>query len=264
MYVVSGHEPDEVGPPIEIDIGAEIVNNVTNELVKAAALVHGVDPLSASVMGGGVGGLAKSLVSAAQRAYERRRARLTIALEAAYEESGHGPGELLAEALGDDRKLELLTRAFEAAQRDADLRRVRFYGRIAAAGVMAQDDAKVNATERIFRTIASLDAADLKVLLYMASKGKAIWSVFELPTDRVRTLSAELPEVNVMLEPIVYRLLGLGLLTDKDGDTSYADAYLVSPFARLCVESLLNDSLVDLPDANYDPAAAPIQSQQHT
>jgi hypothetical protein len=177
-------------------------------------------------MGGGVGGLAKSLVSAAQRAYERRRARLTIALEAAYEESGLGPGELLAEALGDDWKLELLTRAFEAAQRDADVRRVRFYGGIAAAGVMARDDAKVDATERIFRTIASLDAADLKVLLYMASKGKVIWSVFELPTDRVRTLSTELPEVDVMLEPIVYRLLGLGLLTDKDGDTSYADAYL--------------------------------------
>lgn len=172
MSEEEGGAPDT--QPITVEVGTEIVNSVTNELVKAVALVYGVDPMTASSMGGAFGGAAKGLAARAQQAYERRRQRALVALGAAREESGLEREELLERALEDDRKLELLTRAVETAMREADERRVRFYGRIAASGVLAEDDAKVDASERIFSTIANLDTVDLKVLLHMTAREPAV------------------------------------------------------------------------------------------
>jgi len=248
--MVSAHEEDVVeGPPIAIDVGVEIFNSVTNEVVKAVALLSGVDPMTASAMGGGAAGMITGLGGAFQRAYERRRTRALIALGAARQVSGLDPGDLLEHALEDDRKLELLAQAFEISQREADEQRVRFYGRIAASGILANDDAAIDAYERIFTTIASLDAADLKVLLHMASKAHTLWSIFPQSADYVVALSTELPELGDMLEPIVYRLLALGLMTDRDEEGHmYFQAYVLSPFARRCVETLLAGGSVENAD----------------
>jgi len=244
MSEEEGGAPDT--QPITVEVGTEIVNSVTNELVKAVTLVYGVDPMTASSMGGAFGGAAKGLAARAQQAYERRRQRALVALGAAREESGLEREELLERALEDDRKLELLTRAVETAMREADERRVRFYGRIAASGVLAEDDAKVDASERIFSTIANLDTVDLKVLLHMTAREPTPWLVVEHEgVHDLPVLAADLPELEEMLDPVLSRLLGLGLLTDRLGNTSYGDAHVVSPFARLCVEQLLRTDPVE-------------------
>lgn len=46
--------------PLVIDVGVEIVNAVTSELVKAVALLHGVDPMTASAMSGGLAGCSRA------------------------------------------------------------------------------------------------------------------------------------------------------------------------------------------------------------
>lgn len=228
---------DPVDPKLTWDVGGEIANAVTNELVKAVAVVHGVDPLTASMLGGGVGGLAKSLAAGAQRAYERRRARAAMALEAAGAATLSGRQRLLERAMDDDRKLELLVRAIEAATREADEQRVRFYGRIAAEGILSNDDAVVDISTRVFSAIASLDAIDVKVLLHMQELDR-----FERPRDETpylpdaESLAVDLPELADVTESVIARLQTAGLLAAGYDVTL---GYSVTKFGQRCIADLL-------------------------
>lgn len=120
------------------------------------------------------------------------------------------------------------------------MRRVRSYGRIAASGIVADDDAKVDEAVRILSTLASLDAADLKVLLHMAGRETQPWFVFPHSSEEpIPVLIEELPELGDVIDPIISRLQGLGLLVDRLEDTIYADGQVVSRFARMCVRELM-------------------------
>lgn len=227
-------------PPPAVEVGGQIVNSVTNEITKALALTYGVDPMTASMLGGTAGGTLSGL---AQQMYARRRNRSDRALQAARDVSGHDRQELFELALRDDRKLELLIHAIEAAMREADEQRVRFYGRIAATGILAEDDAHVDRASRIFSTIASLDTADVKVLLHVASPGTADgWRVdpWQQGTEEGPALSTDLPELVDVLDSIVARLETAGILTIRsEGGISFGTWYTVTNFARTCVAELL-------------------------
>ena len=221
-------------------------------------LIHGIDPMTAAALGGAAGGWAKSLVGAARRAYDRRRARADIALEEAYNETGLHRGQLLELALEDDQKLELLISAVESAMREADERRVRFYGRIAASGVLADDTATVDAAARVFATIAALDPLDLKTLLYLASADWAeVWLVDQPEDGRAENVfSKVLPELAPAMDSIVARLETLGLISARENKAGVTwgnmTMYRLTSFARLCVRDLVNDA-----DAAPEPTSAP-------
>ncbi|WIX83213.1 hypothetical protein QRX50_21845 [Amycolatopsis carbonis] len=138
--------------------------------------------------------------------------------------------------MDDDRKLELLGRALEVAQRTVDEERVRFYGRIAAEGVLATDTAVVDEKDRIFSSVAVLDPSDLKVLLHMVA-GQA-WQKREAAGQN-RAIADELPEVGHVLDAIFARLETLGMITGQgEGGLMFGNEWTVSEFGRLCMDEL--------------------------
>jgi hypothetical protein len=232
------HKPD-----LSLDVGAEAASSVVNEVTKAVAMLHGVDPMTAALVGGSAGGAAKGIVGAATSLWYRRRDRANKMLTEAEATSGRTRLALLEEALKDDRKLELLGQAIETAMREADERRVQFYGRLAASGVLAEDEAQVDVANRIFTTIASLDTADIKVLLHVTSPGASDHWLVDPPrkeTRNVHVLRADLPELDNILDSIVARLEAAGLLTARaEGGITAGTSEKVTPFARQCADALL-------------------------
>lgn len=213
-------------------IKGEVAGSVAGEVAKATAMSLGFDEVSASAVGGTVSGLVKSAHPAFSRMLARRRQRLEVALDEAKGTVG-SLTELLVMALEDDRKLELLAQALETAQKTADLQRVRFYGRIAAQGVLAEDTARVDEALRIFSSLAALDAVDIKVLLHMCAEEDAKWS-------RQR-LEGELPEVGVVLDAVLPRLETQGVVTSNAGSSFLASVptWWATGYGLLCVRELL-------------------------
>ena len=219
--------------PHQGGISAEIASNVTNEVVKTLAVLYGVDQISAAAFGGAAGGAVKTAFT---NALNRRYQRVTAAVEEATRVSGCPLEELLTLALEDDRKIELLVRALEAAQKTVDERRVRFYGRIAAKGVLADDDARVDSAQRIFASLAALDAVDLKVMLHMVKEADRKWT-----RNGESSLGSELPEVGAVLDSALSRLESQGLISSNGDSTFFGStaAWWVTKYGELCIRELL-------------------------
>ncbi|XVV05901.1 hypothetical protein ACQPW3_11105 [Actinosynnema sp. CA-248983] len=230
------------------EVATEIAANTVNEFVKTLAALNHVDPMTAAAIGGFAGGVIKVLPSALTRAIAWRHRRQVIAAESAYEVAGGDLEGLMEKALADDAKLELLLSAFEKAQHAADLQRVRFYGRIAATGVLADDIATVDRAQRIFSSLAALDAVDLKVLLHMAKDVEREW--VRTDPNGGPTLDSELPEVGVVLDAVLPRLEAHGLVTTNAGVTSFLSAphrWQVTDYGQLCLRELANVPDLDAP-----------------
>ncbi|WP_344877485.1 hypothetical protein [Allokutzneria multivorans] len=223
-------------------IAAEITSNMGNEFVKAVALLKGMDPITASALGGAASGAIKSAHAAWEGAIRRRRERMMVAVSEASRVAGGRLDELLVAALDDDTKIELLIQALESAQRTADIRRVRFYGRIAAKGALAQDRASIDAAQRVFISLAALDPVDIKVLLHMARKTDHKW--LKSADADGPSLAGELPEVRPVLDAVVARLEGQGLITSNAGSTFLTSlpTWWVTEYGLLCVKELLDPS----------------------
>ncbi|MGW4829621.1 hypothetical protein ACWEOG_18710 [Amycolatopsis japonica] len=222
----------ERDPGVIRTAAGEVVSNVVNEAIKTVAMQAGMDPLSAAAIGGAAAGVSKTAEAAFGRLVARRRARAEAALLA----TGQDPEHLLLAAMDDERKLELLGRALEVAQRTVDEQRVRFYGRIAAEGVLASDAAVVDEKDRIFSSVAVLDPADLKVLLLMVT-GRA-WQKREAVGEN-KAVVDELPEVARVLDPVFARLENLGMITGQgEGGVMWGTEWTVTEFAHLCVAEL--------------------------
>ncbi|MER6762822.1 MULTISPECIES: hypothetical protein [Amycolatopsis] len=210
----------------------EVVSNVANEAAKTMAMYAGMDPMSAAAIGGAAAGVSKTAEAVFVRLMARRRARVEAALRAA----GQDPEFLLVTAMDDDRKLELLGRAFEVAQRTVDEERVRFYGRIAAEGVLASDAAVVDEKDRIFSGVAALDPVELKVLLLMVTE--RAWQK-RVASGQNKVISEEMPEVANLLDAIFARLENLGMIADEgEGGLSWGSEWTVTEFGHLCVDEL--------------------------
>lgn len=238
--------PFEVGDgerlPVPVELGAEMLNALVSKVVEALVLMQSGDQMVAATLGGLAGGSAKSMLVGGHRLWARRQERMAEAAEAAAETSGLDVAALFERAVGfdDERRLDLLIDAFQAASREANAQKVRAFGRLAAAGVVAEQDAELGQAQRIFDTLVALDEIDLQVLLHMGLHEDQPW--FQIPhegVEHIRVLSDELPKLIDMLDPVISRLIGQGLLIDRLGDTSYADAHVLSPFARLCIVELM-------------------------
>ena len=173
--------------------------------------------------------------------WARRRRRVGRALNAALEYTGHDPMELLELAVDrdNDQAFELFVRALQAAAREADDDRVRFYGRIAASGALAEDDAVVDEAARAFSAIAGLDAIDAKVLLAMGEDHHTRW---QLRTELLPFPSFEkrFPEANDVLDGVIARLETAGMIrVQTDAGTTYARSWGLTRFGVFCYWHLM-------------------------
>ncbi|MFB9909653.1 hypothetical protein [Allokutzneria oryzae] len=225
--------------PSKNTVPAEVFSNIANEVAKAVAMLYGVDPITSSAIGGFAAGVTKSLpLQLVERIARLRAARINTAVGEALK-SGVDPEEFISLALNDDRKLELLARAMEAAQKTVEDQRVKFYGQIAAEGILAADAAIVDESQRILSTIASLEPSDLKIFLHMRTAEN--WSKYHHEGGS-RTLAIELPELSPVLDSSLARLEALGLATSaSEGGLSFGTFWRITKFGELCLKKLLND-----------------------
>ncbi|MDD7941872.1 hypothetical protein PHK61_25995 [Actinomycetospora lutea] len=210
---------DDDKTPFALDVFADSFNGLVSKATEAVILMHTGNPELAATMGGGAGGATKGFIVGGERLWRQRRMKLAAAAEAAQREaSGMTVDGLIEHALNqdDERRLDLLLRAFRRAAHDVDEERDRFYGRIAAAGVLEADDARVDAQTRVFHTVAHLAIADLRALVLMAERPEvASWhrALSHQPGygEDTRVLDEEFPALAPMLDSIMATLDGQGL-----------------------------------------------------
>ena len=223
------------------------VNGLVGKATEALLLLQGADPMVAATMSGSVGEIAKeAVVDAGRRLVRRQHERLAAAFSAAGQESDRTPQQLFEYALDqdDERRLDLFVGAFSAAARESNDRKVPAFGRMAASGILAQDDAKVDETARVFATLAVLDEAALKTLLHLVSEEDQGWQMRTPSNERgLNVFENALPELVPVLEAVVAQLEYLGLVTSRESTSGitagHTTTYRVTGFARLCVRELL-------------------------
>jgi hypothetical protein len=227
------------GRTILVEALAEIIG----EGAKAYATQAGGDPGMAALVGGSAAGSVKALDAAAARLLAGRRRQRQVFIEEAERVSQLGFEELFARALSDEQTLDLFRRAIERAQWQADDRLVRFYARTATNGVIATNRDRVDVEARIFSTIARLDAADVRVLLHITDPESPNDWLVDVPPKDTRThgnvLREAFPELDDVLDSIVPRLEGAGLVTTRGAGLSFGTSYAVTSFAQLCRARLL-------------------------
>ncbi|NMO93208.1 hypothetical protein [Actinomycetospora sp. TBRC 11914] len=240
------NEEDEDEVPALLRYFAAGINGLTGKAVEGFLLVQGADPMVAAMTGGSVGEMAKeTILEGGRRLLLRRQERLLHAFTAAEEESGGWkPHELFARALDqdDERRLDLFVNAFNAAAREADEYRVRSFGRLAAMGVLAEEDAVVDQTARVFATLASFDRADLRAMVYMAERPNKSWQRTRYPKNEgtPNVLDEELPDLAPVLDAVLARLEGAGVITSAQGPglSSRATQWQVTTYGELCAREL--------------------------
>jgi hypothetical protein len=175
-----------------------------------------------------------------ERVLRRRLERTQEAADAAAEVSGKSFDELIEIASEDDRRLEIVGRAVQAAALSSDSATIRALGRALAGGVLAKDDAKVDESLRIVSTLASLDPVDVKVLARMCTPCSS-WDVLSAGDGpRRRALVDEFPEAKTVIDHVVAQLSQQGLVAKPDfGGLAWDGApWVATDFGRLCIETL--------------------------
>lgn len=199
----------------------------------AAASQLGLDPVTTAALAGMSGTLAQV---ATARFYRRVGTMLGEAGDTAELE----PQELVSRILDDEACLDLLLRAVEEAVWTRDATRLRFYGRMLARGVLANDDGTiVDDSVRKVRSLAALDPVDLQVLNHMATREQG-WLKYE--TDEHRgTIALDLPEIKCMIDAVFARLDTNGLILSSahsEEGAALGASWTITPFGRACLAEL--------------------------
>jgi hypothetical protein len=202
----------------------------------------GATPLLGPILGPLVGNMSAPLieeVSYALRAMlEKRRIRVELAMRTACEEVNCSAEELAIIALRDDRRIELLVRALEAAATSEEERKVRALGRAMALGIMTDDDAKADEYLRMTTTLAQLEPIDARVLEIMAKPGSK-W--FKRSGGHAPAVTDAIPGASVVIDAVFARLSGLGLITDASAEHGIilgGAPWSITKFGESCVEAL--------------------------
>ncbi|WP_229075019.1 hypothetical protein [Actinoplanes sp. DH11] len=103
----------------------------------------------------------------ARAASARRAARAQRAIDVTAASAGWTPDRVVQTALSDDRLLEMTTRALTAAAEAATEAKIEALGRALAAGLLADDPARVDTQVLVLAALAELESADLRLLLLM-------------------------------------------------------------------------------------------------
>ncbi|WP_143254073.1 hypothetical protein [Amycolatopsis keratiniphila] len=177
---------------------------------------------------------------ALERVIRRRLGRTQEAVDAAAKFANRSFEELIEIASEDDRRLEIVGRAVQAAALSSDSATICALGRALATGVLATDDAKVDESLRIVSTLASLDPIDVKVLERMHTSG-GTWHILRTDDNsHHHAIAEEFPEAESVIDHVVARLSQQGLITRPDAGGLAWDGipWVVTDFGRLCIETL--------------------------
>jgi len=176
-----------------------------------------------------------------------RRRRFRHAAETvvdASEASGCSVEELLGQAVSDDRRHELLSRALGVAQ-DAALRdKRRALGRALAAGIEG-DDAQIDDELLFIRAVADVDVPHIKLLKVLSEdqplKGQLSGSVFHGGWS-LATVAARHPEFGGALPALVWTLESHSLIqTVRSATPTTAVAYAITSAGRQLLDRLADD-----------------------
>ncbi|MBQ0924624.1 hypothetical protein [Saccharopolyspora endophytica] len=203
-------------------------------------------PDAAAAISGGTAPWLEELARIARRRFEK----VQEAGDAASRAAGCPFEDLIEQAIGDDRKLELLTQALHAASMAEDARKIKTLGRAIARGM---DDARVDEQRRIVSTLAALEPVDARVLVMMAHDDKNGW--IKRPSQSgpsVGTgvlLEAE-PGLDSLIDSVVARLQTLGLISDPDSARSwhgvvYKSGLKTTTFGKLCADALNEEAVME-------------------
>ncbi|MEV5544040.1 hypothetical protein AB0L13_45300 [Saccharopolyspora shandongensis] len=207
-----------------------------------AALLIG--PEAAAVLGNASGPLVEETSYALRAVIQRRARKIEQAGEAACRKGQCTFEEIVEKALGDDRKIELITRVLQAAAVAEEERKVRALGRALARGVLTSEDALVDAELRITSALASLEPVDIRALALMAGE-KREWIKRPLDDQKDNEWAGVLIEADSGLAPVVdsiiARLSTYGLIGDESegGFRLGGSSWRITHFGRTCLESLM-------------------------
>ena len=223
------------GPTVDRMVGG--ASGATVSLL--AALVMG--PEAAAIMGNAFGPLVEEASYAVRRVALRRGSKIEAAGDAACHEGQCTLEDLVDEAVGDDRKLELIARALEAAARAEEDRKIDALGRSLARGVLTNDDARVDEELRITTALASLEPADMRALSLMEDGTQWIKRHPTNDDDNWANAWTESdPGLNSVIDSIVARLTTHGLISDESigGLRFGGSSWHITEFGRACINTL--------------------------
>jgi hypothetical protein len=212
----------------------------------AGSTTGGLLSLLGVVLFGPLGALVGSVASPAstdamrqltQRVLKRRFTNVQMAADAASaaDPTGRTFDQIVEIALEDEPKYELVGRALQAAALTDEERTIRALGRVLAAGVLAEDQARVDESTRIVSCLASLESVDLRVLERM-STGE-YWLPRAQEGRKVPGYSEVDPGAEPIIDAIFARLAMQGLITSDD-PRWFGPAWRITDFARVCIDVL--------------------------
>jgi hypothetical protein len=213
-------------------------------LCNAAGVAFGAPEIGAvagTFTGAVAGSVAEELVNVNYRLWADPFGRLERFRDVAEEASGVSLDELLAEAGKDPRTLQLLARTSEEAARSLDGWKVDM---LARAFVDALRTDKVDEAAVVIETLVQFDALHMRLLGIFNQQGPQKLHG-PASTDPVfyawkaEDVTARQPELAEVLDALVARLDGLGLLTDfRSRYGGHDPLWRLSPFGEKCAAYL--------------------------
>lgn len=170
--------------------------------------------------------ITKAFSSLGQRHIAQAQRGGESVLEEAVEASGMSADQLAAAAADSPERLLLAGTALEAGTRTVNADKWRALGRSLANGLT--DDALVDPELLIVAALADIEAPHIKVLRHVAEEWPPVWTLAGPqsftreaaqpgePVWSAKDLGAALPELGIVLEPVIATLIRHGLLTEVD------------------------------------------------
>ncbi|GIF15140.1 hypothetical protein [Actinoplanes teichomyceticus] len=160
----------------------------------------------------------------------------------AAEQSGTSLETLLDDAVADPQKLEVLSRAAEAASRALDQEKIDLLARVYASGVY--DQALIDESNILIDNIRQIEGPHIRVMQVLASPGPRTLKIGE--KDAGQTIEAwPEPELAVAakagdaLSALIAKLVSLGFVYDEgQGRWDYQPFWQLTPLGRNCLTYL--------------------------
>ncbi|WP_139219523.1 hypothetical protein [Actinopolyspora alba] len=198
-----------------------------------------ISPELASVVGNASGPLFEEASYSIRAVVDRRKAKIDQAGEIACSEGNCTFEVILESALEDDRKIELIARALQAASVAEEKKKINALGRALARGVL--NDSQIDEQYRIATTLAGVEVIDIRALALMSGDNKAwVKRSADAKNGGVAALTEIDPTLNNVVDSVVARLSTHGLITDESpGGLSFGHSWKVTDFGRSCHNALL-------------------------
>jgi hypothetical protein len=231
--------------PKQGDLTARVIGGVVGGTASvAAAAVLGP---AGALIGGAVSPIVTDATRGLQSVLRRRIEKAEQAAAVATETSGHSIDDLIEAAADDDRKIEIIGRALQAAALAESEQTIKTLGKALAEGALAEDTALVDEYLRVVSALAGLEALDVRVLDRM-SQVEHRWLIRPEEGRDIPAYSDADPTVEPVADAIFARLSTQGLITSVTAQW-FGPSWSVTNFGHLCLTKLREFGSLDLDKA---------------